>query len=146
MIAATASARRASIDLVTHHIIPLAFVSQFPKTARLLKSAEFDRVFKRRRSRGDGVLVVYAGENDLGAPRLGLVVSRKAGNAVVRNRWKRCLREAFRLSQHELPAVDLVVLPRPQAVPTMPLVRKSLLRLAHEAAALVTKGRGEKRP
>lgn len=119
-------------------------VSRFPKSSKLLKSAEFDRVFKRRRSRGDGVLVVYACENDVGAPRLGLVVSRKAGNAVTRNRWKRCLREAFRLSQHELPAVDLVVLPRPKATPTMPLVRRSLVRLAREADALLNKRRSER--
>ena len=116
---------------------------EFPKTFRLLKSAEFDRVFQRRRSRGDGTIVVYACENDAGAPRLGLVVSRKAGNAVVRNRWKRCLREAFRLNQTSLPPVDLVVLPRPQATPTLAGVERSLMRLANEAAASLTRrGRG----
>jgi ribonuclease P protein component len=62
--------------------------------------------------------------------RLGLVVSRKVGGAVVRARWKRCLREAFRLAQHDLPkGLDLVVLPRPQATATMPLVRESLQSL-----------------
>ncbi len=103
----------------------------FPKSRRLLKTAEFDRVFKRRRSQSDGLLVLYACENQLGYSRLGLVVSRKAGNAVVRGRWKRCLREAFRLMQHELPAgLDLVALPRPVATPTMPRVQKSLRTLA----------------
>lgn len=120
-------------------------MSRFPKSSRLLKSAEFDRVFQRRRSRGDGVLVVYACENEIGAPRLGLVVSRKAGNAVVRNRWKRCLREAFRLSQSELPPVDLVVLPRPAAAASMPVVRRSLVRLAQDAAELLALRRGERR-
>ncbi|MBX3432201.1 MAG: ribonuclease P protein component [Pirellulales bacterium] len=109
-------------------------MNEFPKSARLLRTAEFDRVFQRRRSRGDGVLVVYACENDAEVPRLGLVVSRKAGNAVVRNRWKRVLREAFRQSQAELPAVDLVVLPRPQARPATAIVQKSLVRLARDAA------------
>ena len=37
---------------------------------------------------------------------------------MVRNRWKRCIREAFRLSREELPGgVDLIVIPRPDAVP-----------------------------
>lgn len=104
---------------------------RFPKSRRLLKSAEFDRVFKRRRSQSDGMLILYACQNELGYSRLGLVVSRKAGNAVIRGRWKRCLREAFRLAQHELPAgLDLVVLPQPGATPTMPRVQQSLRSLA----------------
>jgi ribonuclease P protein component len=81
------------------------------------------------------MIVLYACENDLGYCRLGLVVSRKAGNAVLRGRWKRCLREAFRLSQHELPAgMDLVALPRPGAAPTMPRVQESLRTLASRVA------------
>jgi ribonuclease P protein component len=104
---------------------------RFPKTRRLLKSADFDRVFKRRRSQSDGMLTVYGCENDVGAPRLGLVVSRKCGDATVRNRWKRCIREAFRLAQHDLPpSVDLVVLPRSGATPTLARVQKSLGELA----------------
>jgi ribonuclease P protein component len=103
----------------------------FPKSRRLLKTAEFDRVFKRRRSQSDGMLVLYACENELGYSRLGLVVSRKAGNAIARGRWKRCLREAFRLLQHELPAgLDLVILPRPGATPTISRVQESLKTLA----------------
>ena len=44
------------------------------------------------------------------APRLGLAIAaRVVGNAVSRNRIKRLVRESFRLHQHELPAVDIVV-------------------------------------
>jgi CIC family chloride channel protein len=64
-----------------------------------------------------GPLRIHGLPNDLGHPRLGLAVSRRVGNAVVRNRNKRMLREAFRLSQHDLPkdpaAYDLVVSVRP---------------------------------
>lgn len=105
--------------------------SRFPKSRRLLKSGEFERAFKRRRSHSDGMLVVYGCENELPVARLGLVVSRKVGDAVTRNRWKRCLREAFRLAQDELPAgIDLVVLPRAGATPTAPRLRRSLCELA----------------
>jgi ribonuclease P protein component len=105
--------------------------SRFPKALRLLKTAEFDRVFERRRSQADGVLLVYGCENELEVPRLGLVVSRKCGSAVLRNRWKRTIREAFRLSRQELPSgIDLVVLPRGRDEPTMARVQQSLLALA----------------
>jgi ribonuclease P protein component len=104
---------------------------RFPKSRRLLKKAEFDRVFERRRSQADGLLVLYGCENRLDYSRLGLVVSRKAGNSVARTRWKRCLREAFRLAQHDLPAgLDLIALPRPGAAPTTPRVQQSLSNLA----------------
>jgi ribonuclease P protein component len=108
---------------------------RFPKSRRLLKSAEFDRVFARRRSQSDRVLIVYACENNDEPPRLGLVVSRKVGGAVVRNRWKRCLREAFRLAQHELPrGLDLVVMPRSSVEPSMAAVMQSLCDLAGRLA------------
>ena len=54
--------------------------------------------------------MVIARPNGLGHPRLGLAVGVKAaGNAVNRNRIKRVVRNAFRLRQAELPAIDLVV-------------------------------------
>lgn len=112
---------------------------RFPKSRRLLKSAEFDRVFRRRRSQSDGMLTVYACENDLQLARLGLVVSRKCGDATERNRWKRCIREAFRLAQHELPAgVDFVVLPRAGATPAMPRIQQSLRELAFRLSRNLT--------
>jgi len=103
----------------------------FPKSARLLKPAEFDRVMQRRFSEADGLMILYAARGQSSATRLGLVVSRKCGNAVVRNRWKRLLREAFRLVYHELPAgLDLVVLPRRDAAPHVGRLQTSLKTLA----------------
>jgi ribonuclease P protein component len=66
------------------------------KRRRLSRSAEFDRVYRRGRSRGNRWLVLHSfprGEGD--GPRLGLSVGRKVGGAVERNRVKRVLREAF---------------------------------------------------
>lgn len=90
---------------------------QFPKRKRLLVASDFERVFAARSSAADGMLVLYGAPSGLEYPRLGLVVSRRLGNSVARNRWKRALREAFRLTQHALPPLDLVCLPRPAARP-----------------------------
>ena len=107
----------------------------FPHTHRMKTPAEFERCYARKRSASDGVLIVYACENDRSHPRLGCSVSRKIGNAVVRNRYKRLFREAFRLSQHDLPAgVDLVLIPRPGPEPTLEALKESLVKLAQQAA------------
>ncbi|WP_164103111.1 ribonuclease P protein component [Candidatus Laterigemmans baculatus] len=68
--------------------------------------------------------------------RLGVTIPRKAGGAVVRNRWKRLIREAYRQLQHELPAgFDFVVRPRRGAVAEFGRVQQSLRRLAVRAAS-----------
>src|SRR5437773_11348457 len=102
----------------------------FPQSRRMKTPAEFDRCYKRKRSASDAVLIVYVCENGLDHPRLGCSVSKKVGNAVVRNRYKRLFREAFRLTQHELPkGVDLVVIPRSGLEPTQDAVKVSLVKV-----------------
>jgi ribonuclease P protein component len=111
----------------------------FPQSRRMKTPAEFERCYARKKSASDGVLVVYACENGLPHPRLGCSVSKKVGNAVVRNRYKRLFREAFRLAQHDLPAgVDLILIPRPGPEPTIDAVKESLVRLAKQAARKLT--------
>ncbi len=89
-----------------------------PKRRRLSRSAEFERVYRQGRSKGNRFLVLYAfpREEPADAPRLGLSVSRKVGGAVERARVKRCLREAFWAEAERLPAgSDYVVVARPDA-------------------------------
>ena len=112
---------------------------RFPKKMRLLKSEQFLRVYKNNEAVSNVTLVVLAAENDRDFPRLGLNVSRKVGNAVIRARWKRLIRESFRLSQHELPHLDLIVRPRRGANPDFEQIRASLLYLANKAGKRLQK-------
>ncbi|OWK45125.1 ribonuclease P protein component [Fimbriiglobus ruber] len=107
----------------------------FPQTLRLKAPAQFQAVYDRKKSVSDERLIVYAGENGLPHARLGVSVSRKVGGAVLRNWYKRLFREAFRLSQHDLPAgVDLIMIPRPGPEPTVVQLQASLVKLAAQAA------------
>ncbi len=76
----------------------------FPKKKRLVSNKQFKAVLARGLRLSNGLLTLYMAENDCGYPRLGVSVSKSCGNAVVRNRLKRLLREAFRQSQDRIPA------------------------------------------
>ncbi len=80
------------------------------KQAKIVKTDDFSSVFNLRKRIASQYLVMRYRVNALGAPRLGLIVSKKTAKlAVQRNYMKRVLRELFRLNQHHLPNVDLVV-------------------------------------
>ena len=107
----------------------------FPKELRLRATADYQRVYKLRRSVSDDHLILYAAPNDLPHARFGASVSKKVGNAVCRNRWKRALREAFRLSRAELPSgLDYVAIPRAAEPPGLEELRGSLEKLAIRGA------------
>lgn len=108
--------------------------ASFDRLDHIRRGDEFRRAYQRRCSAGDDFLIVYACENQLERCRLGLSVSRRYGPAVERNRWKRLVREAFRLSRDRLPTgTDLVVLPRDRTHPSLEQLLAALPRLAGKA-------------
>ncbi len=79
---------------------------------RLARKADFERLLREgsRKSRS-GYTLYYLTRAD-GPPRLGILISRKhAARANVRNGIKRCIREAFRLEQAAVGALDVLVRP-----------------------------------
>ena len=74
-----------------------------PKTKRLVSNKQFKDVLARGRCARKDLLVLYVAANSLNYVRLGVSVGKIHGNAVVRNRLKRLLREAFRQSQDCIP-------------------------------------------
>jgi ribonuclease P protein component len=122
-------------------------VPRFRPHEHLRRPADFQAVYDRRRSAADGTLVVYARENGLDYSRLGLSVSRKFGPAVRRNRIRRLLREAYRLSKADLPVgYDLVLVPRPLDEYELDDIRDSLGKLVKHAVKKIERDAQGSRP
>ena len=82
----------------------------------LKKNEDFRKVYRKGRSFGNRQLVLYVLENSAGKNRLGISVSRKVGNSVVRHRLTRLIRESYRLHEEEfICGLDLVVIARTAA-------------------------------
>jgi ribonuclease P protein component len=78
--------------------------------SKLRKADEFSSVFRFKRVLRGPHFDIFFRQNGLGFSRLGLVVSKRVlARAVDRNRTRRVIREAFRLSQYELGSLDVVV-------------------------------------
>ncbi len=93
--------------------------ARFPSTMRLKRRTELLRVFRegsvwkgRCFSLHGRVRTTEAPQAVAQTPRLGIVVTKKIGTAVERNRIKRRIREAFRKSAHSLPPMDIIVVPK----------------------------------
>ena len=84
-----------------------------PAARRLRRRGEFERVFQAGRRAHGRYLTIVAATRSEPETRLGIVASRKIGGAVVRNRAKRLIREAFRHAVGPRSATDLVVIAKP---------------------------------
>jgi ribonuclease P protein component len=117
----------------------------FPKKKRLVSNTQFKAVLDNGRRRSNGVLTLYMAKNDCEYSRLGVSIGKSRGNAVIRNRLKRLIREAFRQNQQQIPAgVDYVLMISPRwpkktnvektpKMPTFEQVRTSFLALANSS-------------
>lgn len=103
---------------------------RFRPNEHLRRPVDFQRVYQRRCSAGVGWLVVYVCENSLDHNRLGLSASKRLGNAVTRNRIRRLLREAYRLSKAGLPTgYDIVFVPKSSELPPFDELKAELVQL-----------------
>ncbi|MCF0131889.1 MAG: ribonuclease P protein component [Pseudobutyrivibrio sp.] len=104
----------------------------------LKKNSDFLTVYKRGKSKANKQLVMYVYHNGLERNRLGISVSKKVGNSVVRHHLTRLIREAYRLNEEMFNSgLDIVVVVRPEAENLdFHVIEKSLLHLANLHALL----------
>ena len=123
---------------------------RLPKGSRIRRGTEVRRTLDLGRSAASGPVVVYAYDRADGRPaRYALIVGRRWGDAVTRNRHRRLLREAFRTARPRLPpGFDLALLPRSKFEQArMARVREALVGAAERAIhRFRTEGPGTPRP
>jgi ribonuclease P protein component len=97
----------------------------FGAARRLASKADFERLLRHGAKRSRSGYLFYVAARAEGPPRLGILISRRhAARATVRNRIKRCIREAFRLEQGCLGALDVLVRPPYGATPGAPMLAR----------------------
>ena len=111
-------------------------------TVSLKLNHVFRRLYGKGKSAVNPCLALYCRRNNLGYSRLGLTVGVKLGKAVVRNRTRRRIREAYRLHERQfLPGYDLVVVARVKAGHSRYReIERSLLSLADRLGLLRKEG------
>ena len=116
----------------------------FPKAARVTRGDDFTEIIRRGPHAADGAIVVNVrwmqklpGDTaaELPLARLGITIPKKTGNAVVRNRWKRWIREAFRTQRSELPrGIEIIIRPKRDAEGSFQAIADSLGNTVARAA------------
>ena len=82
-------------------------------TESLKKNKDFQIVFKNGKSRANKYLIMYVLKNSLDRNRIGISVSKKVGNSIVRHRIKRLVKESYRLHENMFNSgLDIVVIAR----------------------------------
>jgi ribonuclease P protein component len=90
---------------------------RLPSEERLRRRADYLRCYRTGRRRHGALAILYFVPNQIGHPRIGITASRKVGNAVLRHRLKRRIKEIYRrwIDRGKLPSLDLVVHLKPEA-------------------------------
>lgn len=79
----------------------------------LKKNKDFQKVYRKGKSYANRYLVMYVLENHMNKKRLGISVSKKVGNSIVRHRLARLIRESYRLQEDRYRCgIDIVVIAR----------------------------------
>jgi ribonuclease P protein component len=105
---------------------------RLPSEQTVRRRADYLRCYRTGRRRHGSLALLYFVPNQLAGPRLGITASRKVGNAVVRHRLKRRIKEIYRRWQDrsQLPPLDLVVHLKPEAGKSdFPALKAEVLRL-----------------
>jgi ribonuclease P protein component len=88
-----------------------------PRESRLLSPDSFAFVFEQPKRMNTPQVIILGRANSIGRPRIGFAIAKKSvKKAHERNRLKRIARESFRLSQHEIPAMDFVVIVKKEVI------------------------------
>lgn len=108
------------------------------ETESIKNNYEFKRLYQRGESKVSPLLALYTRGKKFGPKRLGITVSTKVGKAVVRNRVRRRIREAYRLHEHDFcNHADIIIVARVRAAQaSFNEIEKSLLFLAGELGLL----------
>ena len=111
----------------------------FPKSRRLTKASEYERVKRNGFTRRGKLLMLNVAVENSGPCRAGFIASRRIGRAVARNRVRRRLREIVRQHQHELREGFWIVLVarRDAADANYRALEHEWLRLAERASILL---------
>ena len=119
--------------------------AKMDKLTTLKKTDDFDRIYREGRSCGNRLFVLYAAEPEPGrSGRLGISVSKKVGNSVVRHRIRRLIKECFRLHISEWADRDYIVAARKEAVgKSYSEIEASLLHLGKKTSAYLQQGENE---